>query len=143
LPQPARLVSCLNTLGLVDIGGHRFADAERYLNRAAALMETALSPDHPDLASVWTNLGALYTAQARYGPAESVLQKALAHEVRVLGPDHAANYWTLKEYANLLRLTNRKVEAGRMEFRAREVANRNEQLRFLPSVVDAAELKKK
>ena len=102
-----------------------------------------LSPDHPDLASVWTNLGALYTAQARYGQAESVLQKALAHEVRVLGPDRAANFWTLKEYANLLRLTKRKAEAGRMELRAREVASLNEQLSFLPSVVDAAELKKK
>ena len=74
----------------------------------------------------------------RYGPIN-----ALAHEVRVLGPDDAANYWTLKEYANLLRLTKRQAEAGRMELRAREVASLNEQLSFLPSVVDAAELKKK
>ena len=106
-------------------------------------METAQSPNHPDLASVWTNLGALYTAQARFGPAESMLQKALAQEVRVLGPAHTANYWTLKEYANLLRLTKRKAEASHMELRAREVANRNEQLSFLPYVVDAAALTKK
>ena len=143
LPQPARLVSCLNTRGLVAIGRNRFADAENYLTRAAALMETGLPPDHPDLASVWTNLGALYTAQARYGSAESMLQKALAHQSRVLGMDAAASYSTLKEYAKLLRLTKRKAEAGRMEIRAREVASHNTQESLLPYVVDADQLKKK
>jgi tetratricopeptide (TPR) repeat protein len=105
-------------------------------------LETVLPPDHPDLASVWTNLGALYTAQARYRSAESMLQKALAHHVRVLGPNDVANYGTLKGYANLLRLTKRKAEAGSMELRAREVASRNEQLSFIPYVVDAAQLKR-
>ena len=58
-------------------------------------------------------------------------------------PDHPANYWTLKEYANLLRLTKRKAQADRMELRAREVASRNEQLSFLPYVADAAQLRQK
>ena len=136
-------VDGLVILGLVGIGRNRFTDAENYLSRAAALMETALPPDHPDFALVWTNLGALYTAQARYGPAESMLQKALAHQIRVLGMDTAASYWTLKEYANLLRLTKRQAEAGRMEARAREVVSRNAQLSFLPYVVDTDQLKKK
>src|SRR5262249_33714246 len=91
-------------LGLVDIGTHRFAEAESYLDRAATLMETVLPPDHPDRASVWANLGVVYTAQGRYRQAELVLQKALALQVRVLGPDHPANYWTLKGYASLLRI---------------------------------------
>jgi tetratricopeptide (TPR) repeat protein len=119
MPQPAKLVSCLNTLGLVEISRHRLAQADGYLSRAADLMERALPPDHPDFPSVWTNLGALYTAQARYTLAESMLKKALAQQVRLLGPDAAANYWTLNEYANLLRLTKRNAEAGRMELRAR------------------------
>ena len=57
--------------------------------------------------------------------------------------DAAASYWTLKQYANLLRLTKRKAEAGRMETRAREVVSRNSQLSFLPYVVDMDQLKKK
>jgi tetratricopeptide (TPR) repeat protein len=62
--------------------------AEPLFQRALALRERALGPDHPHVASSLNNLAALYQAQGRYGAAEALYQRTLALCQRVLGPEH-------------------------------------------------------
>ena len=81
--------------------------------------EKLLGPEHPDLAASLTNLGAVYLAQARYSEAESALLRSLAIQSKMLGATHPYTAGTMMQYAGLLRATNRKSEAARVETRAR------------------------
>jgi tetratricopeptide (TPR) repeat protein len=52
------------------------------------ILEKAVGPDHPYVAIVLNNLGALYRDQGRYADAEPVIKRALALEEKIYGPDH-------------------------------------------------------
>ena len=56
--------------------------------RALAIEEKALGPEHPDVATSLNNLAELYRDQGKYGEAEPLYQRALAIDEKALGPDH-------------------------------------------------------
>jgi tetratricopeptide (TPR) repeat protein len=64
------------------------ATAEPLYQRALRILETALGPDHPDVATSLNNLAALYRVQGNYGAAEPLYQRALRIWETALGPDH-------------------------------------------------------
>ena len=66
----------------------KFADAVPLAQRALAIREKALGPDHPDVALALNNLAELYRNQGRYAEAEPLYKRALAIEEKALGPDH-------------------------------------------------------
>jgi tetratricopeptide (TPR) repeat protein len=86
-----------------------YAGAQFHDERALALGEQVLGPEHRDVAAILNNLAALYDAQGRYSAAEPLHQRALAIVERALGPDHpavavsldnlAALYWDQGQYA--------------------------------------------
>ena len=104
----------------------RYADAEPLYQRALAIREKVLGPEHPDVATSLNNLAALYHAQGRYADAEPLFQRALAIQEKALGPEHPDVATVRKNYAALLRATNRDAEAAR---RKGSMPQRNQNVR--------------
>ena len=72
------MATSLNNLaGLYQAQG-KYAEAEPLYQRALAIREKALGPEHPDVANSLNNLAVLYRAQGKYAEAEPLYQRALA-----------------------------------------------------------------
>jgi tetratricopeptide (TPR) repeat protein/transcriptional regulator with XRE-family HTH domain len=94
----------------------RYAEAERLCQRALAIREQLLGPEHPDFALSLNYLGNLYRQTCRYAEAEPAYRRSLTIRKRVLGPDHrdvaqsmnnlAALYWDQGRYAEAEPLLN-------------------------------------
>jgi tetratricopeptide (TPR) repeat protein len=82
------------------IGDYR--DARPYCERALAICETQLGPDHPLTAGSLNNLGALLQAQGAYAEALPLFERALAIREKQLGPDHLLTAASLNNLALLL-----------------------------------------
>jgi tetratricopeptide (TPR) repeat protein len=75
-----------------------YSQARPYFQRALAIREKALGPDHPDTATSLNNLGALLDSMGNLAEARPYYQRALAIREKALGPDHpdtALSYWWL------------------------------------------------
>ena len=68
----------------------RYAEAELLQQRALALRERALSPNHPAIAQSLNNLTELYRNQGHWVEAEPLFQRALEILERALSPNHPA-----------------------------------------------------
>jgi tetratricopeptide (TPR) repeat protein len=86
-----------NLAGLYHARG-RYADAEPFYQRALAIRERVLGPDHPDVALSLNNLAVLYDAQGRYAEAEPLYRRALVIGEKKLGPNHPIFETILKNY---------------------------------------------
>jgi Tfp pilus assembly protein PilF len=69
--------------------------AHAHLERALAIEEAALGPDHPAVATTLTNLGVVLEGLGDLAGARAFHQRALAIEEAALGPDHPAVARTL------------------------------------------------
>ena len=78
----------LNETALYHQARAAWAEAEPLYERALAIGEKALGPDHPDLATRLNNLAELYRATGRLAEAEPLLERALAIGEKALGPHH-------------------------------------------------------
>ncbi len=96
----------------------RFSEAGPLLQRALAITQEALGPDHPDAASPLSNLAALYYAQAKYTQAEPLYRRALALDERALGPNHPGVATDLNNLAELYRVQGKYAEAEPLYQRA-------------------------
>ncbi|MBP1468983.1 tetratricopeptide repeat protein, partial [Candidatus Chloroploca sp. M-50] len=75
-------------------------DAARPLyERALAIRERVLGPEHPDTATSLNNLAGLYGAQGNYDAARPLYERALDIRERVLGPEHPATARSLNDLA--------------------------------------------
>jgi tetratricopeptide (TPR) repeat protein len=63
------------------------------------------------------NLGWLYHQHGNYARAESLYSRALEIWEKTLGPDHANVAACLENYADLLKRTNREMDAVALEQR--------------------------
>src|SRR5262249_5022058 len=107
-PRYQRLLSQAHTCAaLIEQQGLAFLEAARLLNeaglylsergqypevlplyqRALAICEKALGPEHPDTATSLNNLAGLYQDQGNYDKALPLFQRALAISEMVLGPE--------------------------------------------------------
>ena len=66
----------------------RFSEALPLAQRALAIREKALGPDHPGVAESLNNLAVLYQGQGRYVDAEPLYKRSLAIREKALGPNH-------------------------------------------------------
>ena len=78
----------LNAQVIKLYGEGKYSEAVPIAQRALALREKALGPDHPDVATTLHNLAALYYNQGRYADAEPLYKRSLAIGEKALGPDH-------------------------------------------------------
>ena len=66
----------------------RYEEARPYLERALAIIEKQLGPDHPTTALSLKNLGELLSSMGRYEGARLYYERALAINEKQLGTDH-------------------------------------------------------
>ena len=116
-----RLATSLNNLALLYKAQCRYAEAEPLYQRALAIREKALGPQHPDLANSLNNLAILYQVQGRYEEAETNFVWALVIREDSLGLDHPSVAASLEDYAALLRQIGRSAEATEMDTRAEAI----------------------
>ncbi len=89
-----------------------YAETGPLFERALAIFEKALGPDHPDVAQALTNLAELYRAQGAYERAEPLFERALAISEKALGPDHPNVAALLNNLAALYRAQGAYERAG-------------------------------
>src|SRR5260370_4178899 len=97
-PEAARLC---NNVGYYLKQRAQYPEAEAYYQRAIAIGEKTLGPEHPDLAIRYNNLASLYYVQGKYAEAEPLFQRAIAIDEQTLGPEHPD---LATDYNNLARL---------------------------------------
>jgi len=86
--QDPRLATSLNNLAELYRAQGNYEQAEPLHQRALAIWEKALGPEHLDVGASLNNLAGLYHAQGNYAEAEPLYQRALAIVEKVLGPEH-------------------------------------------------------
>ncbi|MCA1994544.1 MAG: CHAT domain-containing protein, partial [Coleofasciculus sp. S288] len=91
----------LNNLALLYEAQGNYAQAEPLYQRALAIFEKVLGPEHPDVAASLSALGSLYHAQGNYAQAEPLFQRALAISEKVLRPEHPLVATSLNNLAEL------------------------------------------
>ncbi len=97
----------------------RYEQAALLYQRALAIREQQLGPDHPDTATSLNNLAELYKSQGKYIEAEPLYQRAIAIDEKALGPEHpglatdlnnlAGLYWAQGKYAEAVPLYQRAL----------------------------------
>ncbi|MFF3660828.1 tetratricopeptide repeat protein, partial [Streptomyces olivochromogenes] len=70
--------------------------------RALAISETALGPDHPTTAIRLSNLASILSALGRHDEALPLMKRALAISETALGPDHPTTAVRLSNLASIL-----------------------------------------
>ena len=74
----------------------------RSIERALAIREKALGPEHPDTATSLNNLAFLLTDQGDLAGARPLFERALAIREKALGPEHPDTAMSLNNLAVLL-----------------------------------------
>ena len=82
------MAASLNNLAEIYRKQGKYAQAEPLYKRSLAIMEKALGPEHPSVATSLNNLALLYQAQGKYAEAEPLYKRALAIVEKALGPEH-------------------------------------------------------
>jgi tetratricopeptide (TPR) repeat protein len=109
----------LNNLAALYFAEGKYDKAEPLVKDALGKSQILLGTVHPTLANIRKNLGEVYMAEGKYKDAEPLLKSALEMSEKSLGVNHPAVANILDNYAALLRKTNRKAEAEKMEARAK------------------------
>jgi serine/threonine-protein kinase len=92
-----------NVEGTVLLRAGKYAEARVAYERALALRERALGPDHPDTAATLHNLATLMCAADDCPAARVAMERAVAISERSLGPDHPETALSLGNLGNVLR----------------------------------------
>lgn len=92
--------------------------AEPLLERALAIREQALGPEHPDVAASVHALATLSHEQGRYPEARLLYQRALSIRERVFGPAHSQVAQSLNNLAFLCYAQGQYQEALRLQQQA-------------------------
>jgi tetratricopeptide (TPR) repeat protein len=81
-----------------------YAEAQLLSERALAIREKLLGPDHPDTALSLNNLGVLLQVQGDFPGARRCYESALAIHEKALGPDHPETANNLSNLGGLLKV---------------------------------------
>jgi tetratricopeptide (TPR) repeat protein len=98
LPQAALL---LNQTGYYLYEHAQYEQAKPLFERALAIYEQVLGPNHPHTATSLNNLAGLYQSQSDYEQAKPLFERALAITEQVLGPNHPDTALSLNNLAGL------------------------------------------
>jgi esterase/lipase superfamily enzyme len=115
-------VDLLRSLGEYAAQASQDAQAGEYYERALALQEAELGPDHPDLVPVLSALTDLRLRAQRYAEAEALLQRILTIERAAYGEHHPNAIATLGKLRELYRATGNTEGLARVEALLRPAA---------------------
>lgn len=88
-----------------------YSEAIPLAERALQIRETALGPNHPDVANSLNNLAALYEAQGLYTDAEPLYKRALAIYEKTFGANNPNVATALNNLARLYEIQGRYADA--------------------------------
>jgi len=117
-------ISSREAAHLLNVAGYyldergRYRETEPLYVRALSIHERQLGMEHPDTASSFNNLAALYESQGKYGEAEPLYKRALWIRERQLGEKHPDTAGSLNNLAGLYRHQGRYAEAEALYKRA-------------------------
>jgi CHAT domain-containing protein/Tfp pilus assembly protein PilF len=99
----------------------KYDEALSHFERALAILERRLGPDHPDVSKSINGLAIIHTYKGEYSKAESLFQRALAIREKAFGPEHpdvaaslnnlALLYTNMGDYARAEPLQQRALAA--------------------------------
>jgi tetratricopeptide (TPR) repeat protein len=92
----------------------RFTEAGPLYQRALAITENTLGPDHAEVATIYHNLGGLEHAAGNYARGEPFARRSVEIRRKALGPDHPAVAADLAALAALLDGQKKYAEAERL-----------------------------
>ena len=122
--QGAADVDALNKQVVQLAGQGKYKEAVAIAEKALALAERVLGPEHPETLSSLNNLAAMYQDQGRHGEAEPLYKRALEARERVLGKEHPKTLTSVNNLADLYRVQGRFREAEALFKRALEADER-------------------
>ncbi len=96
-----RAVALCGNLGYLLYAMGQLAEARPYLERALAIREEVLGPQHPDTANSLNNLGYLLDSMGQLVEARPYYERALAICEQILGSDHPNTQIVRKNLARL------------------------------------------
>ncbi len=108
-----------NNLSLIALATGDYSRAEQFAREGIELARTALPEQHPAIAKLKMNLGALYHLRGREHGAEILFREAAAIIDSACGPDHPLALAARKELVAVLRAERRFTEAAALEKRIR------------------------
>jgi tetratricopeptide (TPR) repeat protein len=116
--EPLATASLLESAASYLHGRARYPDARPLFERALAIREARLGPDHPHTAGSLSGLAAALAAQCDLSGARRLHERALAIREARLGPDHPHTAWSLNNLANVLAAQGDLAGARRLHERA-------------------------
>ena len=99
----SKCADLLDRAGLYFHGRAAYAGARPLYERALAISEKALGPEHPYTATSLNNLAVLLRDQGDLAGARPLFERALAIHEKALGPEHPDTAASLNNLAGLLR----------------------------------------
>ena len=100
LKDQGDLIVPLNDLAKAQRAVGNFTGVLPLLERAYAIAEEALGPEHPDTGTNLNNLAEAYESVAQYAKSEPLYLRALAISEKVLGSEHPSTVMLLNSLAN-------------------------------------------
>ncbi|MEM9462092.1 MAG: tetratricopeptide repeat protein [Myxococcota bacterium] len=115
--EPLDVAHSLNHLGLVLRSQGEYEAAQHHHQRALAIKQKALGPDHPSVAATLQNLGNVsFFSQGDYENAKTYYHKALTIYEKALGLDHPSVAVTLSNLGNVF-FSQGDYENARLHYR--------------------------
>ncbi len=111
--------SYLSNAGLLALGREDHALALDLLERARALREQHLGPEHPEIATVLNNLALAHDAAGRFDQAMAIHERALVIREQALGPVHPEVGSSLVNLATVAQLLGDHARAEALLLRAK------------------------
>ena len=122
--ETQRLADLCNWTGYYLKFRGEYTAARPYYERALAINEKSLGPDHPDTATSLNNLGGLLRAMGDLAAARPYYERALAIREKSLGPDHPDTATSLNNLAWLNYYDGQIEEAVRQMRRVVDILER-------------------
>jgi len=120
--DPERLKSALSIISLTAIP---IDEAEVSFDRALAIAEQAVGPEHTDYAIVLNNIALLRKQQQRYAECESLTRRTIEIWERAVGPEHRLVAQGLHNLASLYEKMGRDEESEPLYRRALAVREKS------------------
>jgi len=111
-------IARLNNRARKELTFGQYEQAAAFYQRALAIREKTLGPDHPDVGETLLDLAGIYNELCQRELAEPLYQRALAIKEKALGPDHPDVATILEDMAALYRKIVHEQEAAPLEQRA-------------------------
>ncbi len=116
--DPIQEANQLNAKGVELYDAGRYPEAEPLIKRALAIWESALGPNHINVAACVDNLARVYSAEGQYAEAEKLQKRALAIQEKALGINSPPVAESLNNLAGDYHSEGRYAEAEPLQTRA-------------------------